>query len=268
MISTGFQSIICNKVADLWEKYHSRKVRVVAFPVTPTAIHDLVYKPDSFMSKVFDHQALDNEEIVASAPTRNGPAYLAYLPLDLLFSRANDLRSEQNGWDLQVKAGAYCARTSYYQKKLLVIDAEGNVSADHADHEADHFAFEADIHQLNLTGRSCNAGSHFVVPKAPFITSLVHLKQGMDVSILEYCTSQECERMFPDVDFSKNEAVDNFVRVCRLYEVCYNIEPDEDDDSLKRFEALDAYDRHCLRELGKNHIVKEEEEWLKKLNSL
>jgi hypothetical protein len=267
MIEADFQLMISNKVADLWEKYSKRKVRVVAFPVTPTAVYDLVYKPDSFMSRVFDHQALDNEEIVASAPTRNGPAYLSYLTLDQLFGAVNNSRSEQTDWDLQVKVGAYCARTSYYQKKLLVVDSDGFVKS--SDEEIERFAFEADIHQLNLTSRSCNAGSHFVVPKAPFITSLVHLKQGMDVNILEYCTSQECERMFPDADFSKNEVVDNFIRVCRFYEVVdYDIDPDEDDDSLKRFEALDAYDRHCLRELGKNRIIKEEEEWLKKLNSL
>jgi len=256
------------RVIELWEKYKGRKVRVIAFPVTPTPIGDLVYKPDCFMSRVFDHQALDNEEIVGSAPTRNGPAFLAYLSLSSLMD-INDTDLEDNGGVLEIHNGAYCARTSYYNLRTLSVDLNGKVCTVYGDTQ---FATEADIHGLSMISRSCNAGSHFIIPQAPFLTALVHLRQGMELDNgLEYLTSKECENLFPQVDFSKNLVVDNYVKNTTVHKVKWeeitSTTEDEDFRWVSHGKCLDPYDKHCLRELGRNFEL-EEEEWQKRLELL
>lgn len=235
----------------LWEKYKDRKVRVVAFPVTPTPICGLIYKPDCFMSRVFDHQALDNKEIVASAPTRNGPAFLSYLTLGDIM----DVYDEEEG-ELEINNGAYCASTSFFDVRTFSIGPNGLISVRNPD---ERFASEADVHHLNITSSSCNAGSHFMIPNAPFLTSLVHLKQGLELDNgIEYFTKTECEALFPAVDFSRNEVVDKFVQSSKVHKVSWDsITGNTTDREFEHISygykanKLDPYDKHCLRELGK-----------------
>ncbi len=272
---------------DLWGRFHERKVRVVAFPVTPTPVYGLIYKPDCFMSRVFDHQALDNEEIKASVATRNGPAFLCYLTLSNLLSFCNQHSVGQRslGSYVTITAGAYCARTSYFQFERKKSDRFGYVSAlRERDDDGNFYAKDVDVHSLNLTSRSCNAGSHLIVPNAPYLTALLHLNQGMKLDNgLCYLSQTECADLFPMVDFTKNQHIDRLVELLPVEASefsdvgCwrYNVDSDRAQKYCERWiesesEVLDNYDRLCLKDISFNNVYRDNnnEAWLRNLTLL
>lgn len=200
-------------------------VRFVAFPVTPNPVNgDLVYRPDCFASKTLDTMPKVTEgfTVIGARATRNGPAYACYAPLERLVDC--DLH-DRYGAALHARNGAFCANVSFYKKIL-----KGDSGKKHG------FGIDVEVNSLSIMHRSCNAGSHIVVPCAPVLTALCHYSQGMDITMgLTYYTSDECELMFPGIPFAGNSDVEEFASSAKL-----------DLKVAEKLKHLDIYDQQCL----------------------
>jgi hypothetical protein len=183
------------------EEYLNRYVRVVLFPTPPTPVDDRLFMPDCFSSKTFDI-SMDREQtfhLISMLPTRYGPAVLADVKLSKIISVSEGKVTVHN---------ATCCATITYS---ILMDQDGLRYAD-----------TADIKGLRLISRSCHPGSHFVVPMAPYLSSLLHyslapekdLKFQRPVNMLiEYMHPDDAQLLF-NCDFSGNLSVDKFVSKC------------------------------------------------------
>lgn len=188
-----------------FEEYQERYVRLVLFPTPPTPVHDRMFMPDCFSSKTFDI-SMDRDKsfhLISMLPTRYGPAVLADVKLREIFNVSNG--------KITIDNATCCASITY----TILLDKDGLRYAD-----------TADIEGLRLISRSCHPGSHFVVPMAPYLSSLLHYALApQDKKIADYYSAVEMnfEYMHPDdaqslfnCDFSMNLSIDKFVSRCYI----------------------------------------------------
>jgi hypothetical protein len=197
-----------------WERMSSMPVWVVAMPLPPGMVGggsghkgSLIYMPDSFMSSVFDndHSETSSEfKVITIKPTENGPAVLARVELsDILELNTKPMVEMFNGHysSFTTDKAAICASTEFYP----LIEDNGAYYTD-----------KVDIVRLNFMHGSCNKRSHIVVPKAPYLTALLQYTQSpnRDTELIfdrKYLSPQEGHDIFPEIDFSLNVAIDQYV---------------------------------------------------------
>lgn len=228
-----------------WEKYKYLPVRVVAFPVPPVPVDGVIFMPDSFSSKSFDGQydvdlaTNDSKRILFAKSTHLGPAILVRMQLgDLLDYDDNGL--------LDVKIGTFCAGVSFY--------------IGFNNHKF-KYAEDVVVNSLRFTSRSCHPGSHYVIPKAPYLTALVQYCQAPDSKEVTdprgldgfiYTTPEQSELIFPNVDFDKNILADKYIANCVVSKEvsCYNV-----------MSGLGDWSHEYLRQLRLNRLVMEKKSY-------
>lgn len=195
-----------------FDDYSDRTVKLIAFPLPPTRVHGLSYMPDSFASSVPDfRQESDEFKVISVRMTAHGPALLSYTKLSFLIGFKGPL--------LVVHRAACCASVSLniWKGKDAKVD----------------FANLATVDRVNPIARSCHPGSHFVIPHAPFLTSLLQYAQApsapkdlfytpdkvdehIDDLFMEYLSPFGVEALFEHCDFMTNRMVDRFVANCAI----------------------------------------------------
>ena len=189
-----------------FDKYKDRRVRLVCIPLPPTPAHGIIYMPDAFLSKTYDHEFERSSEfrVVTTMPTKLGPAILAYVKLKDLVNYDGE-----NG-SLEVSNSTCCATVYHYP----MMEAEAGKYVD-----------EVQISSLSMMGRSCHPGSHFIVPRAPMLTALLQYAQAPSMedeynrgrtSLIDYMTPIEAEALFTACDFSVNTEIDEYIGRCTI----------------------------------------------------
>lgn len=193
------------------ESYAEKYLKLVVFPTPPVPVRDFMFMPDSFKSKTFDDGAEDrfdkSDEFkpVAMLPTHWGPAVLARIKLRYLIGVSDGF--------LSVHHATCCASVTF----AVLCEGDGVSYAD-----------KTTLNGLMLVGRSCHPGSHFVVPDAPYLTSMFHYALAPTVKekymvrpvgngVLErftYMCPDEAMLLFPEYDFSSNLEIDMFLSKC------------------------------------------------------
>jgi len=194
-----------------FDDYADKTVKLIAFPLPPTRVGRLSYMPDSFASSVPDfRQQTEDFKVISVKMTAHGPALLSYTKLNFLIGFKNSL--------LVVHRATCCASVS-----LNIWSNNGAVD----------FANLTTLDRVNPIARSCHPGSHFVVPHAPFLTSLLQYAQApsapkdlfytpdkvdehIDDLFMEYLSPYGAEALFEHCDFLTNRGVDKFVANCAI----------------------------------------------------
>lgn len=169
----------------------------------PTPVNGMLFMPDSFSSKVFDNNSIKTNsefKIAMVKPTVFGPAILLYVPF------GNLVEFDSTTGYLNVVVATFCARVSYY----ILCKSNGIEYAD-----------QVVIDSLSTIARSCHPGSHYVVPKASYLTALLQYSQAPTYKdldnrklVLTYLTPQQGEALFPHCLFDTNKFVDDYVAQC------------------------------------------------------
>jgi hypothetical protein len=160
--------------------------------------------PDSFTSKTFDHTFSRSSEfkVVTVMPSVLGPAILAYIKLGEL------VRYDDQTGVLEVFRSTCCASVSFYP----MFESEDGVYAD-----------DVQVDSLNMMGRSCHPGSHFVAPNAPMLTALLQYAQAPSMeekyaegrtSLITYMAPNQAGSLFPACDFTVNSEIDEYIGKC------------------------------------------------------
>jgi hypothetical protein len=183
---------------NVWPSFAEIPVRVISLPLPPVKTRNgTIYMPDAFTSKSFDRSFNRSKEfdVISMIHSEYGPAILAEVPLRVLISYTD--KGIIEGKDVTI-----CAKVSYYN----FVEENGI-----------QFVDKIDIENLNLIHSSCHPGSHFVVPQAPHLTSILQYSQSSyrDVSPdVLYVSPDDGEKLFPQWTWKMNSVVDNFVRSC------------------------------------------------------
>lgn len=214
-----------------WDQHAGKTVKLICLPLPPTPVGDVIYMPDCFTSNTYDKEFNRSPDFnaISMHPTPLGPAILAYIKLHKLISY-----DQQTGF-LTVNVSTCCASISAY---VGVRSDSGLIYVD-----------ECKIDNLRMIGRSCHPGSHYVVPKAPFLTSLLQYAQAGDRTLtIEYMHPSEGERVFPHVDWSTNRGLDEYLGKCVVApRVSY----------FRARGGLGAWTQPYLRQMRVNLLLKE-----------
>jgi hypothetical protein len=213
-----------------WDQYADKTIKLICIPLPPTPAHDVIYMPDCFTSDTYDKgfNRSPGFNAVTMKPTPLGPAILAYIKLSKL------IRFDSCTGFLTVQVSTCCATISAY--------------VGHRGEDGLIYADECKIDNLTMIGRSCHPGSHYVVPKAPFLTSLLQHAQAGDRELkIEYMHPNEGEKLFPHADWSTNRAIDEYLGKCVVApEVSY----------FKARGGLGVWTRPYLRQMKINLFAK------------
>lgn len=221
-----------------------KPVRLVLFPTPPIPVGNVLFMPDSFTSKTFD-STLDfdrgDEDFhpISMLPTLYGPAVLAWIRLKNLV--------EVRGGNIHIWHATCCASVTY----SVLFDADGVRYAD-----------TTDLKDVSLISRSCHPGSHFVVPYAPYLTSLFHyaLAPNRSEKLLKftYMHPDDAMVLFPDCDFTRNIAIDKFLARCTI------------DPKVQYYQThggLGSWTKPYIRQIRRNLIDLEDtdhEQWIER----
>lgn len=192
------------------EELHDRYVHVVLLPTPPTPVDNIMFMPDCFASKTFDEQLdrPDEFKLISMKATKFGPAILAMVK----FNRLIDLNDDGMAY---VESATCCASVSF----TVLLDADGLRYADNTS-----------IDGIRLISQSCHPGSHFVIPNAPYFTSLLHYSlapewdleknelrhEGRNLGRFTYMTPWEASDLFDNCDFTDNLQFDIFLAKCAI----------------------------------------------------
>lgn len=231
-----------------WDFYGEMTVRLVCFPVPPTPVRNLICMPDSFTSRTFE-MSFDRDKrfrAVAIKPSPLGPAVLAYIKLSSLVNF-----DEKTGF-LKVPVSTCCASVSY----LIMFTDDAGMS----------YAEDVQLDRLNMIHRSCHPGSHYAVPKAPYLTALLQYAQAPDTGdhrlwrrgdspdqrqvTIEYATPEQAEQFFQQCDFSPNGIIDRYLGTCVI---------DQSTTYYRIKGGLGEWARSYLRQMRHNLLLKEHE---------
>lgn len=191
-----------------YELYQYKTVRVISIPLPPIHVKGLIYRPDSFASKTFDNVFDTYGSKYRSASVTHtpfGPAVLMTLPLEELIGY------DQNTGFLTVHRASCCATVTYSLKMGLKENGEKY-----------DFAWNVVLDGLSFAGRSCNPGSHTLVPRAPHLTALIQYANapegyGFGVQTFQqYLEPEMGERLFPEWNFDGNAAIDAWIAKCTV----------------------------------------------------
>lgn len=186
--------------------YGSLSVKVLCMPLPPSPVRNLIYMPDCFTSKTFDREFDRSEQFraVAMEATDLGPAVLAVIKL-------KDLIGFNSDGYLTVRNATCCATISY-----SVLCEEGGLK----------YAYDVQLDSLAMPTGSCHPGSHYTVPDAPFLTSLLQYAQAPFKPDEEpaikwdfrtvYASPDEGKAIFSNWDFHCNKIVDSYVARCAV----------------------------------------------------
>ena len=215
----------------LWDDYATRTVKVICLPLPPTPVQDVIFMPDCFTSDTYDEKFDRSADfhVVAMHSTPLGPAVLAYIKLNKLVSY------NPNTGFLDVHVSTCCAGISAY---VGVRSDSGLIYVD-----------ECKIDSLTMIGSSCHPGSHYVVPKAPFLTALLQYRQAHERELdIEYMCPAEGEKIFKQADWQTNRDIDEFLGKCII---------DPTTSYFKCRGGVGAWTRPYLRQMKINQFLKE-----------
>jgi hypothetical protein len=193
-----------------FKRYEDYRVWMIAFPLPPVHIRGLLYMPDCYSSKTFDWgygsilgAQVNGYKVITVAESQYGPAVLISI-------RLGELLSVDSCGGVSISRSSICASVSYANYGELK----------HTDGNKYTHAREVTIDGLNFT-RSCNAGSHVVVPQAPHLTALLQWDRTpstsgrADLAViarqLGYISPSQAELVFPGVKFGRNCFADTVV---------------------------------------------------------
>jgi hypothetical protein len=214
-----------------WDEYADKTVKLICLPLPPTPVNDVIYMPDCFTSDTFDRGFNRSKgfNAVSMHPTSLGPAILAYIKLQDLISY------DKNTGFLTVHTSTCCATISAY---IGVRRDDGLIYVD-----------ECKIDNLRMIGRSCHPGSHYVAPKAPYLTALLQYAQATEREKLEieYMHPAEGEKVFPHANWDTNRAIDGYLGGCVIAPTV---------SFFKVRSGLGEWTRPYLRQMKINSILK------------
>ena len=188
-----------------YERYAHNKVKVVAFPLPPCRVNNIIFMPDCYSSNSLDmifNREEDEFTPISIKHTALGPALLLHTRLSKLISF-----DEKTGL-IRTSGATLCASVSY-----LTFGKDKGLK----------YVEEATLDSFMMIGKSCHPGSHFVIPRAPFLTSLVQISQSRTVEdnekasmIYTHPHDPIISEIFPKTDFSCNLDIDNFIGHCAV----------------------------------------------------
>ena len=204
-----------------WEEWSYRRVRIVAIPLPPIAIKGLIYSPDCFQSDTFDNTYDCKDNIrgrdttcyrsIDIVPSKIGPAILISIRLKDLVGFDARLGT------LNVQRDAICASVTYQTKYDLA------TGKDIPERKLD-YAYAVKLEALNFQ-RSCNPGSHLVVPNAPYTSAILQYaaspqatenENSKIIKDLHFVSPDEARALFPEFDFSANIEIDQYIATCAV----------------------------------------------------
>ncbi len=190
-----------------YERISEYPVKLVAIPLPPTPVGNVLFLPNAFASKTYDRE-FDLDEtgfklITADFHPQLGIVLLLITKLKHLIDWKGDL--------LNVHISTFCAGVSFYEKR----SENGLIWAD-----------EVVLDSLTSIHRSCHPGSHYIIPRSPSLTALLQFVQAPDTSDADddrlgrqlfnftYLLPIEGENLFPTARWSGNELIEDYVKQC------------------------------------------------------
>lgn len=190
----------------------SLMVRVVAIPIPPAPVNGVSYLPQAFASVGYDSDYEVSSKVTVYAndfSLKHGPVVLFSTPLSELIG------FHSKTGRLTITASAFCANVSYYLRE----------------YNGANYGDAVVINRLSFVGKSCNPGSHFVVPGAPTLTALLQYNQAPSLSDkireetfysgYKYLTPDEGAALFPDWTWGSNSRVEEYIQKCWVGDVSY-----------------------------------------------
>jgi hypothetical protein len=200
-----------------WEYASELYVRLVAIPVPPTTVQGIIFDPESYSSKVIDTWK-SGEEMVSGMKMvtsffdpQLGPVFLVSTKLRHLLTMHDGAKLEPSS-RFGIEAATFCGSVSFWN-----VDLEGDTYAD-----------GVQLDRVQTVGSSCHPGSHYSIPRAPYLTALLQFNQGatvdpgnrgaetaekrsMALDGFEYLDPDSAELLFPTVSWECNRIADDFV---------------------------------------------------------
>ena len=182
-------------------------VKLIAIPLPPTPVGDLLFLPNAFASKTYDRKFTFNERTFNLITMDFHPQLGIVL---LLTTKLGNLINWKDRF-LNVKVSTFCAAVSFYKR-----ESENSL----------YWADEVVLDELNAIGRSCHPGSHYIIPRSPSLTALLQFAQAPDISDSDddclgrqlfnftYLSPIEGERLFPTANWNRNEVVEEYIKQC------------------------------------------------------
>lgn len=220
-----------------WDSYEDRVVKLICFPLPPTPVNDVIYMPSSFTSDIFDKKFNRSEEfnVVSVRASKLGPAILAYVKLKSIVSF-----DDKTGF-LTVPRSTCCATVSSY----TLFRGENGLQ----------YANECKLDNVSMMGRSCHPGSHYVVPKAPYLSALLQYAQAPTTDSkaeglrIEYMNPDDGALIFQHANFDTNKIIDEYLSKCFVSpNVSY----------YKTRGGLGIWSREYLRQMRVNILLRRE----------
>lgn len=184
------------EVKKLYNNIIDRIIYFVAIPVPPIPVNDIVFHTNSYDSKTYDLTNISvNKEIniiLRRFSLSLGPIFLCSI-------KANRLINIDGTQGFIIpRVSTFCANISYYQKTI------NNIT----------HARDATINGLSIISASCHPGSHYIIPRAPYLTALLQYNQiqrhyDYEESRFTYLKPEEGEILFPKFNFEHNHIVDS-----------------------------------------------------------